>query len=349
MLRTLLKQLFNIFLSFFTYISVKYKKVFFADGIILINTPTHGNIGDQAIAEAELQFLNRNFPRVKIWIINEDEWRFHKKLIKKSIKSSYTILIHGGGYIGTLWEDEANRAFEIIECFPDNNKILLPQTAFYGNNERLKSDRNRLGNVQNLVIFARDEKSYKIFTKDLGYNSDSVYLVPDIVTTLRIDTIHDIERKNDILFIMRKDCEKMLDNSIKKLIINKINKNGKCYKVSDMFDENFIYLLKRKFIIRKLNEFRASKLVITDRLHGMYFSAITGTPCIALNNVSGKVGEGYKWLRKYDSIRFVEMDNLLLQFQYFLDGKMQPFIYRFSDDQFLDLIKLISNYEEKLL
>ncbi len=36
----------------------------------------------------------------------------------------------------------------------------------------------------------------------------------------------------------------------------------------------------------KFAEFLSSGLVITDRLHGMIFAAITGTPCIALDNKS---------------------------------------------------------------
>ena len=58
---------------------------------------------------------------------------------------------------------------------------------------------------------------------------------------------------------------------------------------------------------RKLDEFRQSRLVITDRLHGMVFAAITGTPCIAFNNSSGKVeGVWRVWLRHLPYIKFVE-------------------------------------------
>ena len=57
---------------------------------------------------------------------------------------------------------------------------------------------------------------------------------------------------------------------------------------------------------RKFDEFRRARLVITDRLHGMIFAAITGTPCIALNNSSGKVeGVWSLWLRHLDYVKFV--------------------------------------------
>ncbi len=61
---------------------------------------------------------------------------------------------------------------------------------------------------------------------------------------------------------------------------------------------------------QKLLEFSCAKLVITDRIHGMLFAALTGTPCIALNNVSGKVSGAYEWIRHLDYIQFVEEQKL---------------------------------------
>jgi pyruvyl transferase EpsI len=55
----------------------------------------------------------------------------------------------------------------------------------------------------------------------------------------------------------------------------------------------------------KLDEFAKSKLVITDRLHGMIFSAITGTPCIVFANSNGKVEAEYQWIQSLPYIRFV--------------------------------------------
>ncbi|QOL36729.1 polysaccharide pyruvyl transferase family protein [Bifidobacterium subtile] len=59
-------------------------------------------------------------------------------------------------------------------------------------------------------------------------------------------------------------------------------------------------------VLDKFAEFRKARLVITDRLHGMIFSAITGTPCIALNNSNGKVGMEYFWLQDLPYITFAE-------------------------------------------
>jgi len=55
----------------------------------------------------------------------------------------------------------------------------------------------------------------------------------------------------------------------------------------------------------KFDEFRKAKLVITDRLHGMLFAAVTGTPCIALDNKSGKVRGCYQTIKHLKYIEVV--------------------------------------------
>ena len=53
--------------------------------------------------------------------------------------------------------------------------------------------------------------------------------------------------------------------------------------MDDYCKENREQLLKQK-----IEEFQSAELVITDRLHGMIFSVITGTPCIAFDNLMRK-------------------------------------------------------------
>ena len=60
----------------------------------------------------------------------------------------------------------------------------------------------------------------------------------------------------------------------------------------------------QKSASKKWNEFSSVQLVVTDRLHGMVFSAITGTPCIALDNISHKVYGAYQWLSYLPYLRF---------------------------------------------
>ena len=56
----------------------------------------------------------------------------------------------------------------------------------------------------------------------------------------------------------------------------------------------------------KFAQFSGAELVITDRLHGMIFCAITGTPCIVFDSKSPKVRGCYEWIKHLDYIRFAD-------------------------------------------
>ena len=74
---------------------------------------------------------------------------------------------------------------------------------------------------------------------------------------------------------------------------------------------------------KKFLEFKTSKLVITDRLHGMIFAAITGTPCLAFDNSSGKVKGVFEWIKNINSIIFLDQittkEDILAKLAYLLD------------------------------
>ncbi len=63
-----------------------------------------------------------------------------------------------------------------------------------------------------------------------------------------------------------------------------------------------------KELKKKWKEFSSAEFVITDRLHGMIFCAVTATPCIALDNVSHKVRDGYEWLSYLPYLNFCEAE-----------------------------------------
>ena len=59
-------------------------------------------------------------------------------------------------------------------------------------------------------------------------------------------------------------------------------------------------------MISKLKEFAECETVVTDRLHGMIFSYITSTPCLAVSNSTGKSLYAYNdWLNGSRGITFL--------------------------------------------
>ena len=111
--------------------------------------------------------------------------------------------------------------------------------------------------------------------------------------------------------------------------------------------EEFVPIESREKVFRqKIEQFKRASLVVTDRLHGMVFSAITGTPCVALSNYNHKVRETYRWLQQLPYIRFCEVPEEAV--------RVIPELYRLGggsyDDQFSEpYFEKIANYIKNYL
>ena len=133
-----------------------------------------------------------------------------------------------------------------------------------------------------------------------------VELMPDMVLYLKIHS-RDFERRGCLL-CLRNDCEKTISSECEEMTINRLNKMFEGdVTYTDMVLRKKIYASERKREVEdKLNQFCSAKLVVTDRLHGMIFAAITSTPCIVLNSLSPKVLGSYEWIKNLGYIRFIE-------------------------------------------
>ena len=273
--------------------------------IIIMGIPHHGNLGDNAIALAEEQMVEKYFPKCEVIQLPEKQLIEYAKNIKNSINNDDLILLHGSGNIGdTYMVPEEGRRF-IIESFPNNKIIVFPQTAFFDSDEELQKSKKIYNSHKELTIMAREEKSYNLMKKE--FYKCKIFLTPDIVMSLK-ETMN-LERK-DILLLFRQDKEQTLNveeqERIKKIITNKYGE----FKLTDMHlgeDVTDMEGEKRQSALtQKFEEFNKAKLVVTDRLHGMIFAAITETPCVVFGSYTHKIKESFKWLQNLNYIEFCD-------------------------------------------
>lgn len=276
--------------------------------IILFCTPEHGNLGDHAIAIAQHKFLKENYSEIKIIEITSTFYLKKKEKIKKLINKEDILIISGGGFLGSLWLNEEEIVRDIIKIFIENKIVIFPQTIFFEKNDfgknELEKSKRIYQNHKNLYITVRDKNSIYEAEKLIGKRENILY-VPDIVLYLKnIKFQQEIKKDTDILICLRKDKEKVRDNKIENIILELRNKYS--IKYTDTVISSFILPNKRKkYVEEKILEFADSKIVITDRLHGMIFAFLTKTPCISLNNSSGKVLGVYEWIKECRYIKVV--------------------------------------------
>lgn len=278
---------------------------------LIPGTPEHRNLGDSAIVIAEKRFIeNCGIPINRIKEITFSEYKKYNKLIRNLILRNTVIAQLGGGNMGDQWIEEEQLHRDLLTDFPNNRQIIFPQTVFYtstdfGEHEKQKSVEYYNGRKK-ITLFARENNSYE-FMKTL-YPETSVFLAPDIVLSSTQDAFGVHKQKRDkILLCLRNDVEKAMTPEVHAQIEHYLKEHEFSYRITDMYSTSSVSKNNRYDCVRrKMGEFASARLVITDRLHGMVFSAITGTPCIVFGNYNYKVEGTYEWIKYLDFIRFVK-------------------------------------------
>jgi len=284
--------------------------------IFLIGTPNHGNLGDQAIVYAENKILEDRFKDHTIIEINTVDLLKHLKSLKQNVKQGDVFVLHGGGNLGDeyFWEEEVRR--NIISEFKDNKIILFPQSIYFKDTENGKKEFEKSKMIYNqhkdFTIVAREATSYNIMKK--AFVNNNVILTPDIV--MYLDKTNPILPREGALLSLRKDREGLLTPEQKDGILHEVQMNFDNIIITDTVAEHITnenkvleYMInvnqREKELNKKWDQFKKVEVVITDRLHGMVFCAITSTPCIVIANYNHKVKDTYAWLKNLNYIKFV--------------------------------------------
>lgn len=306
----------------------------------LLNTPDYINLGDHAIALAEKRYINENFGHFYEFGTSVCHLEGLKKL-KKYIKHSDVIFIQGGGNMGSLWRVCEENIRNIIKTFPYNKIVVFPQSVYYENNTEAStyfaSSKEIYNNHPNLLICCRDNQSYDFVMKNYTCNC---MLLPDMVLTMK--HIRNFKRKG-IGVLVREDKEKQTPSNFSEIINNAVKSLHKeiipitHHPMSDPND-------RINNINNVLDIYSSCELVITDRLHGMIFSAITDTPCIVFDNSYGKISSLYKtWLEAYKIVTFSD-NSSLNELGSIIENKLSDTYSAYNEKSFLNQFEELTKY-----
>lgn len=280
-------------------------------GVMVLGTPDHTNIGDSAIVLAELAFLRycgvaeENLREVT----THEMRRFSREVLRLSEKEKL-ICWHGGGNMGNQWLREEllrRRYMEKVRAVP---MVILPQTIYYTPEEKGQQEQKASVPVYNgrekLTIVAREKESFGILQK--LYPDTKALLTPDIVLSATMETFGaQPQERNGVLLCMRSDAERAMTDDARQAVEQAVQAQGEDFRYTDMYAPGAVSKENRVECVRaKMEELASAKLVITDRLHGMVFAALTGTPCIAFGNYNHKVSGTYEWIQYLPYVRYAQ-------------------------------------------
>ena len=281
---------------------LKYK-LFCKNPVFLIFTPEHANLGDHAIAYSEQIMLDK----LKITYYEITGMQLYKLQQYKFLKllNHATVLINGGGNLGTLWPDIEKMNRWIISEIKKSTICILPNSIYYGSDEKGQNELLKsiaiYNSHQKLFLYAREKKSYELM-RNIYIN---VKIVPDMVLNLNVCYVQ--LHRTGCLFCMRDDIEKTVTEQEFQQLYNAAKEIFETVSYTNtVLNYNVSVTQRQEELRKKFDEFKKAELVITDRLHGMIFCAITGTKCIVLNGKSPKIAGCFEWIKNLGYIALID-------------------------------------------
>ena len=272
--------------------------------VFLVMTPDHGNLGDHALAYSEIRLLEQaGIDYIEITARELSQMRWTGLL---PALDGFPILVNGGGNLGTLWFGVEDVFRKLIEKAPRSKILLLPNTIFYEDSDwgRIEFEQSKRIYCahKHLRLYAREQHSFDLMRS--AYHD--VHLMPDMVMSL--SKCSDSKERSGCLICLRSDCEKTRTDEQETILRRQAAELfGDAVADTDMDAGYRISAEQREAELQaKFDQFSSAELVITDRLHGMIFCAVTGTPCIVINSKSPKVRGCYEWIKHLEYIRFAD-------------------------------------------
>lgn len=273
--------------------------------VYVIGCPDYGNLGDQAIAYAERAFLlSLGINPVMLYGPLSRYWGW----LGSNVRNDDLICLQGGGNMGTLYEGYENERLAVIDRFRENRIVAFPQTISYGESKYENAYMRHVEKVYNshldLHLVARERMSFERMRR--LFPKADVLLTPDIVLSLPAFEDVDPAGREGLCLCLRADKERRLSSDASKRFMDAAGgRFGDVVMTDTMHPRDALSPREGEAAVReKVVELSRARLVVTDRIHGMIFCALSGTPCIALDNSNGKVGQEYAWLEGLPYVRF---------------------------------------------
>ena len=271
---------------------------------IMLATAEHQNIGDSAITLAEQQLLSSQFPDYYQVEISTYEYAKKEAYLHAIVNPRDILFLNGGGNIGDVYPEEEQFHQTIVEQFPNNRIIVFPQTISFRHldGKTLRDSQRAYNGHRDLTMYLRGRESLE-FARTYFPNVKSV-LMPDVVHLLQTEYTFP---RSGALMCIREDGESSLDEVQREMLCSLVEKMFQNVEhTTNIHPEDVTRDIRGLVVRQELMRFAKHQVVITDRLHGMIFAVITGTPCVVLSSFNQKIREYYEaFLKGTDGVIFL--------------------------------------------
>lgn len=272
--------------------------------IWLLGIPRSLNLGDQAQVMCSERLFAQQYNDYHVFEFDSVQLMNDNCMLLDCIASAIQdkdIIFFQSGYNFTdMYPFEERMHRETVKRIRNNKIVFLPQTLSfkmpYEVNEFVQESLALYSNNPNLLLMCRDKKSLSIAKEALPAVKTMAF--PDTVTSMIGRTYLPNLERHGVMLCVRHDEEGVFSESelirLKRDLstIGEVTMIDTSVKTPSQF---FIRRNREKYVMEMLNTINKMKVVITDRYHGLIFSAVANTPVVLLKTIDHKITEGIKW------------------------------------------------------
>jgi pyruvyl transferase EpsO len=168
--------------------------------VALVDFPWNPNVGNHLMWLAAMRYLRSRGRRV---LYVADPKNYRPWALRRAVGSG-PILINGGAGMNDLWPDTAGLKRRVIEDFPGNPVVIMPQTVYFRDDAERRRAQAVYGRHRHLTVIAREHASLAVARK--AFPDLKVALVPDLAFLLPPQ-----RRRRppevDVIWLARRDVE----------------------------------------------------------------------------------------------------------------------------------------------
>jgi pyruvyl transferase EpsO len=288
--------------------------------VIYLDYPVHTNIGDLLIEAGTEQF----FKEAGYNVIERRSVYDFCDCARSKVPANATIVFHGGGNFGDLYEMHQEFRERIIREFPAHRIVMLPQTIHFQSQERLRRAVEAFSRHNNLTVCVRDYTSLEFFRRHF---QNPVHLMPDMAHLLwgilPVKPASPTEKRT--LLFTRTDKEgRPMDsvpagasaptdwqnviNPYETLVFRALRKLH--FKHCSYGGQRSLHRAWRpvrdRLILKGRRLIEGYDVVVTNRLHAAILGLLLSREVVMMDNSNRKLSEYYAtWLKDSPAARFV--------------------------------------------
>ena len=276
--------------------------------LIVALAADYGNLGDVALTRALLAFAAKHAPRHRACLLPAGRLFHELRGVARHSDADDIVAVVGGGNMGDLYPDLEEARLQVVKAFPRNRIVSFPQSIEFSDTRAGRKACARSRAIYeahpHLTLFARDAESLRRMRE--CFPGAKVLSAPD--TVLSMPAPQPIARDLPLMVCLRQDKEAGLTAERRHAIVAALEAFREGCLVTDTIvgGPRLDYPAYDRLLEQLLGQFSRARRVVTDRLHGLIFAVITGTPCVVIENNNHKVRALVEtWLPGVQSIRLL--------------------------------------------